>query len=129
VHDPSTEAGLVAADRDTALVARQLADLAVARIDEDHARIAGLIPQLEDHTYIRAVLDQMAASGATQPSWVYAHQLNVVIDRLIDVTDLDTSLAQRLALAVSHRPDGEDPADDQDAPHVLEDTPRLHRVA
>uniref|UniRef100_UPI003F49713C hypothetical protein n=1 Tax=Amycolatopsis sp. CA-096443 TaxID=3239919 RepID=UPI003F49713C len=93
---------------DDARTAALLAALADARAT-GAAWNPGLAGWLQPSSYVAAVLAQMAGR-AEQPGWLLAHRLNVLIDHAFE-RDLHTGLAQRLALAASRRPDGENPAD------------------
>lgn len=92
-------------EHDDARIAALLADLADARA-AGRDRRRDLVPEIESRRYLAAVLDQMAYQDE-QLGWVLAHRLNIVVDHALDV-GLHTGLAQRLALAASRRPDGED---------------------
>ncbi|SFW11711.1 hypothetical protein [Amycolatopsis australiensis] len=115
VHHPVTEHELIAADRDDARLAALLADVAATRAHRTPRTVT--VPELEAHPYVRAVLEQMAGQ-IDQPGWVLAHRINVLIDHA-DFAGLDTRLAQRLALAVSRRPDGENAAEHEAADDQL----------
>lgn len=112
IHDPDTEADLVHADTGDARFARLLAEVACARVTGS-SRLGGQVPELERRPYVQAVLEQMAGQ-AEQPGWVLAHRLNILIDHAI-AADLPTRLAERLAHAVSHRPDGENALEHEQA--------------
>lgn len=112
VHNPDTEIEFVHADTGNARFARLLADAAEARIT-GRPRVSGQIPELESHPYVRAVLEQMAGQ-AEQPGWVLAHRLNILIDHA-HATGVPTRLAERLAHAASHRPDGENALEHEQA--------------
>ncbi|MBE1580468.1 hypothetical protein ACFORH_43115 [Amycolatopsis roodepoortensis] len=96
-----TRAGV---DVDDARVLALLADVANARA-YGRPRKTGLLPELEQRPYPRAVLDRMADPADDQPGWVLAVRLNALIDHALDL-GLGTRLAERLALAVTRRPDG-----------------------
>ncbi|EME65860.1 hypothetical protein, partial [Amycolatopsis decaplanina] len=100
-------------DVDDARVAALLADVAHARA-YDRPRVPGLLPELEQRPYLRAVLDRMASPTDDQPGWVLAVRLNAVVDHALDL-GIGTRLAERLALAVSRRPDGENAAEHEAA--------------
>jgi hypothetical protein len=112
VHDPDTEADLVHVDVGNARFARLLAEVAGARVT-GHPRVGGQVAELESHPYVAAVLEQMAGQ-AEQPGWVLAHRLNILIDHAI-TAGVPTGLAQRIAHAASHRPDGENAAEHEQA--------------
>ncbi|MFE5566003.1 hypothetical protein ACFQ68_13535 [Amycolatopsis japonica] len=100
-------------DVDDARVIALLADVAHARA-YDRPRKTGLLPELEQQPYLRAVLDRMACPADDQPGWVLALRLNAVVDHAID-RGIGTRLAERLALVISHRPDGENAAEHEEA--------------
>ena len=102
-----------AEDADDARMITLLADLADARA-HDRPRVPGLLPELEQQPYQRFVIARMASQTDDQPGWILALRLNALIDRAIEL-GIGTWLAQRLALAVSHRPDGENAAEHEDA--------------
>jgi hypothetical protein len=108
VHDPGTHAEQIRADVDAARLALLLSDLADARLHH-RSRMRELLPALDARPYAAAVLDRMA-SRDDQPGWVLAHRLNCVIDHAI-AAGLHTGLAERIAHAISHRPDGENAAE------------------
>ncbi|MGW5703798.1 hypothetical protein [Amycolatopsis japonica] len=100
-------------DVDDARVIALLADVANARA-YDRPRKTGLLPELEQRPYLQAVLDRMACAADDQPGWVLALRLNAVVDHAIDL-GIGTRLAERLALVISHRPDGENAAEHEEA--------------
>lgn len=112
VHDPGSHAEQIRADVDAARLASLLSDLAAARLHR-RSRTRGLLPALDARPYAAAVLDRMA-SGDDQPGWVLAQRLNCVIDHALDA-GLHTALAERIAHAISHRPDGENAAEHEAA--------------
>jgi hypothetical protein len=112
VHDPDTHAEQIRADVDAARLALLLSDLAAARLHR-RSRMRALLPVLDAHPYAAAVLDRMASSD-DQPGWVLAHRLNCVIDHAI-AAGMHTHLAERIAHAISHRPDGENAAEHEQA--------------
>jgi len=111
-REQATRTGL-AQDVDDAGVTALLADVAHARA-YGRPRAAGLLPALEQHPYLRAVLHRMASPADDQPGWVLALRLNALIDRAITL-GIGTRLAERLALAVSRRPDGENAEEHEEA--------------
>ncbi|HEY3480861.1 MAG TPA: hypothetical protein VGL02_18345 [Streptomyces sp.] len=111
VHDAGDEQQL-RDEHDDACTAALLADLADARVTGRDRR-RDLVPEIERRRYVAVVLDQMAGR-AEQPGWLLAHRLNIVIDHALDA-GLHTGLAQRLALAASRRPDGENAEDHEKA--------------
>ncbi|MEU4673955.1 hypothetical protein AB0F91_39870 [Amycolatopsis sp. NPDC023774] len=123
--DPGEHAA-IGEDIDNAAAARLVADLAIAR-HRDRPRSPGLIGAIEARPYEQAVLTQMATAVAEQPGWLYAHRLNILVDALED-TGRHTGLLQRLAHAVSHRPDGENALDHELADRPQHDHP-LHLAA
>lgn len=104
VHTHDADAELVDVDSDNDRFAQLLADVAVARANGT-ARVGGHVPELEANAYVRSVLDQMAGQDE-QPGWVLARRLNVLV-AYGTAAGLATELVERLALAASHRPDGE----------------------
>ncbi|OLZ51673.1 hypothetical protein BS329_15525 [Amycolatopsis coloradensis] len=110
--DLATLTGLVEDADDTRMIVL-LADLAAARA-HDRPRAPGLLPELEQQPYQRAVMACMASRVVDQPGWVLAVRLNALIDRAIDL-GIGTRLTERLALAVSRRPDGENAVEHDEA--------------
>uniref|UniRef100_UPI003F49A78E hypothetical protein n=1 Tax=Amycolatopsis sp. CA-293810 TaxID=3239926 RepID=UPI003F49A78E len=100
-------------DVDDARVIALLADVADARA-YGRPRKTGLLPELEQRPYLQAVLTRMASPADDQPGWVLALRLNAVVDHALDL-GIGTRLAERLALAVSRRPDGENAAEHEEA--------------
>ncbi|GAA1983331.1 hypothetical protein [Amycolatopsis minnesotensis] len=128
VHTPA-DAARIEDDIDDARFAALLADLAASR-HHGLPRSRNRIRALEGHAYSRIVMDQMA-SGDDQPGWVLAQRLNTLIDTAI-AAGLHTGLAQQIAHAISHRPDGENAEEHENAlDHTAgeTDTATPHRAA
>ncbi|UJW36941.1 hypothetical protein L3Q67_45080 (plasmid) [Saccharothrix sp. AJ9571] len=98
---------------DDARFAVLCADLASARAT-GRPPTSGLMLEFDEDPGTRRLLNHMASPAVDQPGWVLAHQLNTLIDAAIEL-GIGTDLAQRLAWAVSCRPDGENAAEHEAA--------------